>query len=762
MNEPATGLTAVLRAGSWLVHDGERHKIVELCGRRVLLQSVTGALRQVDIAWLLAHPTTRVGDGGIPPEPSLAAAFGSLGAEQDAELTARIGHVQEVLTGYKHGSAELAQAGEPRRQYAPGTPKMARYQAKAAELGVSVMTVRRWVTAFASDGPAGLLRNPSGRGAGPLGRTDPRWVDMARAVLAEHVPASRPTRDIVLARIQARLVEVHGAGTVAVPARSTAYQLLRELSRGTSAFEGATKAKRSIANRPPGVYGRLRATRPGEYVLLDTTRLDVFAMEPVTCRWVQAELTLAMDLYSRCITGLRLTPISTKAVDVAAVLYETVRPRADDPGADPTDGLASGREPFPYHGTPSVVVVDARKLIDNAGRPLLPAVAAETIVYDHGKVYLSNHVQGVCERLGISLQPARPQTPTDKSPLERWFATLADQLLVALPGYKGADVHSRGTDVEQQAYFFLDELEQIIRRWIGDCYHRNPHRGLVIPEVPGLELSPLEMFEHGVTRAGQLMVPARPDLAYDFLKVQWRPIHHYGVEVNTLRYNGPALSPYRNTTSPYHGAHEGKWPVSIDPGDISRIWFQDPADNHWHALEWEHAAALGKPFSQEALVYARALAVKTHRFPDTKRALAELLERWGAGLTANPTERRMAVRLSQEGLRLLEGTGTLPDPPVDHHRNGDEDGGEVAALPSVRRLAALSTSTEPDSGSAESPTPAPAAPAQAALHAVAAASAVEDDSGGDDDDDEEVDAGFPGDTGDLTDEEYYADALETS
>jgi transposase InsO family protein len=512
MNQLTTGLTAVLRAGGWLVHDGERHQVVELCGRRVLLQSVTGALRQVDIAWLLAHPTTRIGDGGDSPGPSLAAAFGSLDAEQDAELTAKLGHVQEVLTGYQHGSAELAQAGEPRRGYAPGTPKMARYQAKAAELGVSVMTVRRWVAAFASDGPAGLLRNPSGRGAGPLGRTDPRWVDMARAVLAEHVPASRPTRDIVLARIQARLVEAHGAGVVAVPARSTADPLLRELSRGTGAFEGATRAKRSIANRPSGVYGRLRATRPGEYVLLDTTRLDVFAMEPVTCRWVQAELTAAMDLYSRCITGLRLTPISTKAVDVAGVLYETVRPRADDPAAAPADGLAAGREPFPYHGTPSIVVVDARKLVDNAGRPLLPAVAAEAIVYDHGKVYLSNHVQGVCERLGISLQPARPQTPTDKSPLERWFATLADQLLVALPGYKGADVHSRGADVEQQAYFFLDELEQVIREWIDRCYHLAPHRGLAVPEVPGLEVSPLEMFEHGVTRAGQLTIPARPGL----------------------------------------------------------------------------------------------------------------------------------------------------------------------------------------------------------------------------------------------------------
>ena len=39
------------------------------------------------------------------------------------------------------------------------------------------------------------------------------------------------------------------------------------------------------------VLGRLRATRPGEYVVLDTTPLDVFAMEPVTMRWVGVELT---------------------------------------------------------------------------------------------------------------------------------------------------------------------------------------------------------------------------------------------------------------------------------------------------------------------------------------------------------------------------------------------------------------------------------------------------------------------------------------
>jgi hypothetical protein len=245
--------------------------------------------------------------------------------------------------------------------------------------------------------------------------------------------------------------------------------------------------------------------------------------------------------------------------------------------------------------------------------------------------------------------------------VERWFRTLGEGLLAALPGYKGPDVHSRGEKVEEEAFFFLDELEQIIREWIG-LYHRGPHRGLAVPEFPGLRLSPLEMLEHGITRAGPLMIPARPDMALEFLEVEYVTIQHYGVEIDTLRYNGPALNDFRSQPSTLHGPHAGKWPVSVDSGDFSRVWFQDPRDNTWHELKWEHAAALGGPFSREAAAYARRLAAATHRFPDTRRALAELLERWGAGLTANRTERRMAIRLSQERLRL-SGEPAPPSPP---------------------------------------------------------------------------------------------------
>lgn len=71
-----------------------------------------------------------------------------------------------------------------------------------------------------------------------------------------------------------------------------------------------------------------------------------------------------MDLYDRCICGLRLTPVSTKAVDVAGVLYETVHPRIlDDQDV----------EALPAHGVPDMVVLDSRKLVSvNATSPRTP------------------------------------------------------------------------------------------------------------------------------------------------------------------------------------------------------------------------------------------------------------------------------------------------------------------------------------------------------------------------------------------------------
>ncbi len=354
-----------LHAGASVVYDGQTWDVAELAPPGLLLER-PGELRRVSISHLLSAPGMRLGDAGE------SSAGGGLLAGLDsgglAEVRDRAAHVREACTGYRSGSPELALPGEPRPEYGPGTSLVQRYCAKAAELGVGERTIRPWAAELEASGPEWLVDARRLRRRAPEGGADARRRETARAVLAEHAEESTPTRGLVLARITARLEAEHGPGAVPVPGRTRALALLREISRGTSAFGGA-KARREIAGRPPAPYGRLPATRPGEYLLLDTTRLDVLAMDPVTLRWVQAELTVAMDLYDRCITGLRLTPVSTEAIDAAAVLFESVRPLPD-----PAAGWADVRPP--YHGLPGQVVISPGKLADAGGTPLLPSVAA--------------------------------------------------------------------------------------------------------------------------------------------------------------------------------------------------------------------------------------------------------------------------------------------------------------------------------------------------------------------------------------------------
>jgi transposase InsO family protein len=660
--------TAVLCVGARVAFDGELFEVVGLDGRQVTIRSQQGHYRTVTVAWLAGQATVLTVDAPVVgPVAALGPALGSLSAEEQAVIAERAAHIREVLTGYRAGSGALAQPGEPRPQFAPTLSLQARYQAKAAELGVGLRTLKRWVAGYRQAGEAGLVdaRKVTGRGSS----VDPRWEQTCRLVVAEHVGASTPTAGALLARVDARLEETYGSGVVPRPSQATAYRHLARLTKGTGAVSGPAKARRSIAERPKGVYGRLRAMRPGEYVILDTQSLDVFAMEPVTCRWLQAQLTVAQDLFTRCILGLRVTPVSTKAVDVAGVLYQTVLPMVA-PEEWPAEAC------WPYHGVPQqLVLTETLGEQDGAASGRLvgvPVCPPETLVVDHGKVFVSAHVLGVCARLGISVQPAIPKKATDKPTVERFFRTLREGLIQHLPGYKGPDIYSRGATewVEDAAFFFLHELEDVIREWVALVYHRAKHDGLAVPEWPGLELSPNEMFEVGVAKAGLLRVPSSPELVYDFLATQWRTIQHYGVEVDGLRYNGPALDAYRNAESPYGGVHRGKWPFRVNPDDVRYVWFQDPADNRWHRLEWEHAPGLGAPFSGEAARYARRLAARQDRWPDAAAALADLLGRWDAGMVSDRRERRMALRLGAERAALP----TL---------GPDEPAGKVAALPSL-------------------------------------------------------------------------------
>ncbi|MEI8082961.1 MAG: transposase, partial [Actinomycetes bacterium] len=556
--------------GTRVLYDGQLWEVAELqpsaAGAEVVLRAYGrhSEVVRISLREVLEGKRARVYGEGTGPnsddpiDPADVVLSAMTKAEREA-IQRRAAHIREVLTGYRSGTAEFAKPGEPRRGYDPAEPLTARYAAKAVELGVSMRTVQSWASDYLAFGEAGLARSTVSRQS-PTGRVDERWVQTAVEVMVEHGEQSRPSQAMVIKRTNARVIARFGPDVVMLPSRPVAYRVMAQLENRYPLFRLSTKRNRDIASRPGGVYGKLLPTRPGEYLLMDTTRLDVFALDPLTLRWVQAELTVAMDWYTRCITGLRLTPVSTKSADAAAVLYQTFRPRP--PGKDwPTAAV------WPEHGIPRSVLLDVDAIHGAMTGASGPAIVPETVVVDHGKIYISDHLTSVCRRMGISIQPARLRTGRDKGPVERFFRTLREDLLQALPGYKGPDVHSRGVDPEGEAFFYLDELEDMIRQWVAAIYHHRPHDGLIDPHVPKLRMSPAQMFEHGIARAGYIEAPRDPDLGYEFLKTGWRRIQHYGVDFDGRRYNGAALDLYRGLDSPYTGKMRGRWPIHYDPDD---------------------------------------------------------------------------------------------------------------------------------------------------------------------------------------------------
>jgi transposase InsO family protein len=347
---------------------------------------------------------------------------------------------------------------------------------------------------------------------------------------------------------------------------------------------------------------------------MDTTRLDVFAMDPQTLRWLGVDLTVGMDWYSRCITGLRLTPVSTKAIDAATVLYQSFRPMPA--GRDwPLDAA------WPAHGIPKSVLVDHDALDPDSALAATPAIVPETIVVDHGKIYVGETLTSACRQMGISIQPARIREGRDKGPVERFFRTIREGFLQELPGYKGPDLYSRGAAPEEQAFLFLDEMEALLREWVATVYHRREHDGIGEAGLWALRMSPAQMFEHGIARAGYIEAPRDPCLAYQFLDVVWRTIQHSGVQINNRIYRAAVLVDYVGQKSPYKH-RGGKWPIHINPDDIRQVYFFDLRNaqkpkQRWHPLVWTEAAVLCGPMTEDGLAFARQLAKKKHRYSTT-------------------------------------------------------------------------------------------------------------------------------------------------
>lgn len=670
--------TTTLRVGAGLSWDGTWCTIVEFSGDSVVLKDSHGAHVRVRFVELLVP----VADGGramfptsaAPSVEPLALVWHGLPDAEREKVRTRAEHIRELTTGFKSGSVAFPRPGEPQLQYAPGNSMTSRVEAKALELGVGARTVWEWKKNYEAGDELGLARKSSQPGTISERQIDPRWLDMARTILLEqrfepHVPTN-----VLMRRIEARLERIHGPGVVRVPSASTQYDKLAQMNDGRNILHGSTKGKRSIANRPKGPYGRLTPNRPGEYVLLDSTRLDVIALDEQSGKWLNSEMTVAMDLYSRAIVGLRVAP-TTRSLDVAGVLLEAMQP-LELP--EELRAVAAA----PYVGVPDTLIIrDEHIDVARFLKPMIP----DAIVIDHGKPYVSEHIMHACARLGISVQPARVYMPTDKAAVERFFDTIRP-FVAQLPGYKGRDVSGRGISPEGEAAYTFSQLEQIVREWVATVYHRSPHSELYDPLLVGVEMSPQQRYEQGMAFAGTLRMPTDRNITLEMLPVIYRKFNHYGVQNDNLVYKGDIVSKYRDPRRKLHAEQKRKWPFSVNPDDLRHIYFRDPDDGVWHTLTWDRIRDMDLPFSVDALDFAKRLVLASEDVTDIPAAVSLVLSNWGAGQELTPAERRASARLNAAHRRVeapdemtsLRLAQTLLE---EHRKEGEGFAAELAGVP---------------------------------------------------------------------------------
>jgi hypothetical protein len=63
---------------------------------------------------------------------------------------------------------------------------------------------------------------------------------------------------------------------------------------------------------------------------------------------------------------------------------------------------------------PRSVLVEREALDPASVCAATPACVPETVIVDHGKIYVSEQLTSACRRMGISIQPARVRQGQDK------------------------------------------------------------------------------------------------------------------------------------------------------------------------------------------------------------------------------------------------------------------------------------------------------------------------------------------------------------
>lgn len=594
-----TGGRGTLKLGDDVEFHGLTYRLTALDGDVAMLAVSGESPVAIKLGSLLADKSFKI----LDPSPlrrrvtGPSVLFESLPQEVQKRARWLEGHITEVLDGIPCNAEPNHVA---KRIYNPRltTPRH-RDLAKMTELdeqGVffSLSKLQRLRRAYERQGLLGLVDQRLIRRDPVAGQTDQRVVDAIVKVLEHNTHQSTGTTDRLMRQVRTELDAEHGAGTVPMPSRATFHRLVGRLAEGRHAT-GSARTRRTLAQQPSGPFGAVYPVRPGELMQIDSTPLDI-AVELDDGVIGRVELTAMVDIATRSIPAAVVRP-TTKAVDAALLLARCLTPELMRPGWAAAASMAASA--LPYRSMKSI---DERL----EGAAAKPVIVPETIVCDHGKAYLSNTFKSACRSQGISLQPAHPDTPTDKPVIERTLQSIGTLFAQYVTGYLGSSVERRGKNAEHQAVFSLLEIQDLLDEWIVTGWQNRPHDGLRDPFTPSRVMTPNEKYAALLTVSGYVPVPFGAEDYLELMPAETRVINSYGIKMRHRVYDTADLNPYRGQKSGMK-ALKDLWEVRYDPYDAGCVWIRNHHDGGWITAYWRQLSASPVPFGDDIWDYGRQI-----------------------------------------------------------------------------------------------------------------------------------------------------------
>lgn len=421
----------------------------------------------------------------------------------------------------------------------------------AQKHNLGTATLYRWIQTYESTGLITSLlrkgRNDKGRGRinNELERIITKAID--KHYLKTQKPSIRSVCDVVETACRQKGITPPHPNTVRNRISSLPAELKARRRRGKDAARKFSQIKGPF----PG------ADWPLAVVQIDHTKLDIRIVDEIDREPIaRPTITLAIDVYSRMVTGYYVSLSPPSAFSVGMCIVNSVLPKDEWLISHDVKGE------WPVYGLMDIIHVD------------------------NAKEFRGKMLKRACQEYGISLQWRPVGKPHYGGHVERFFRTLADEIH-QLPGTTFSNIKDRaGYDSDKKASMTLKEFEEWLSIYIVEVYHQKYHSEL--------DMSPIQKYEKGVLgdsiTTGRGLPPIIGDtdrFKMDFLPFVERTVQQYGFVIDGIHYNSDVLRPWIHSENP-QTKRKQKFIIRYDPRNMSKVFFLDPQLNEYFQIPYNN------------------------------------------------------------------------------------------------------------------------------------------------------------------------------